>query len=42
MADGQVKAETQTKDAKVYTIAMGIWMVVLIAYGVLTLMGFFR
>ena len=32
----------QTKDAKIYTIVVGIWMVLLLLFGVLTLLGVFR
>jgi hypothetical protein len=35
-------ADTQTKDAKIYTMVVGIWMVLLILFGLLTLLGFFR
>jgi hypothetical protein len=38
----EAKTATQTKDVKIYTIVVAIWMVLLISYGVLTLLGFFR
>jgi hypothetical protein len=42
MADGELQATAQTKDAKIYTIVMAVWMVVLLLFGLLTVMGFFR
>jgi hypothetical protein len=42
MADGETKAVTQTRDARIYTMVVAIWMVLLLAYGVLSLLGFFR
>jgi hypothetical protein len=42
--EGPVMAETQTqtKDAKIYTIVMAIWMVLLLFFGLLTLLGVFH
>jgi hypothetical protein len=42
MADGETKVEAQTKDARIFTIVMAVWMVLLMAFGLLTLLGFFR
>jgi hypothetical protein len=42
MADGESQAAAQTKDAKIYTTIMAVWMVLLILFGLLTLLGFFR
>ena len=35
-------AETQAKDAKIYTMVVGTWMVLLILFGLLSLLGVFR
>jgi hypothetical protein len=35
-------ANGQTKDAKIYTMVMGVWMVLLLLFGLLTLLGVFR
>jgi hypothetical protein len=40
--EGALMADTQTKDAKICTMVVGIWMVLLILFGLLTLLGFFR
>jgi hypothetical protein len=36
------ETEVQTKDAKIYSIVVGILMVLLICFGILTLFGVFR
>lgn len=35
-------AEAETKDAKIFSMVVGTWMVLLILFGVLTLFGVFR
>jgi hypothetical protein len=42
MADGELPATAQTKDAKIYTMVMAVWMVLLLLFGLLTIFGFFR